>query len=774
MANKLAKQFMSYAMGSFAVLILGFISSPIITRLISPGEYGKMSMFNMIVTVFGMVSILGLDQSYIRFYNKNGVDKETLFKQCRALPFLFTGIVVAVYILFARPINQLLFNTHSLLVMILVILCIICTVTNRFEFLYVRMHQEGKVYSFVQICQKLSYIVAFIAFFWILGDRFEVAIAAISCSMLLATGLLFFRRVKRTAAEMKISRRDTISNKQLFLFGLPFVANSMLSWLMISADKISIKMWASDIAELGYYSAAATIIVLITTLKDVFSTFYAPVALQSYERDPDNTEFFRSFCELLSSVCFLLGIIFIMSKDIIVLLLGEQYRSASKIMPCLLFVPIMHMLAEITSQGINFKNKPILHNFIEIPVCILNFLLNYLLIPYIGARGAAIASGLSYIVFFFGKTIVSEKCYPVGYRKTNICLQVMFFGIYALLATFIENVMLLTLVGLLLCTLLILLNMSTYKKIIGRLGLKEKLITYKRILSNDVWNVAISDDSPDDVIKNQGLTVHWVKHSYRDRFFADPFLLRQDASYYYIIAEEYKFWAPKGIIVLLQVSKKSYSLEKRMELIVEDAHLSFPFVINENIIIPECYRSGLTKAYEVDEHFHIRNVSLFFPYGTIDGVYLKRGEKEYYVFSQSENALSEVYLAEKNQNEDIWKSSTLYPVKSDIRTARSAGHMFYCQGKLIRPVQDSEKCYGHQVRLMEVKKIGEGTLVEKEIACLSIRNKKKYQKGFHTFNVYDNCIIVDGCQERFQPLLNICIIKCREKTANFFKRKYRE
>ena len=68
MNNKLFKKFIEFGIGNLIVLITGFISSPIITRLILPEEFGKFSMFNTLTSLFSFILMLGLDQSYIRFF----------------------------------------------------------------------------------------------------------------------------------------------------------------------------------------------------------------------------------------------------------------------------------------------------------------------------------------------------------------------------------------------------------------------------------------------------------------------------------------------------------------------------------------------------------------------------------------------------------------------------------------------------------------------------------------------------------------------------------
>ena len=45
----------------------------------------------------------------------------------------------------------------------------------------------------------------------------------------------------------------------------------------------------------------------------------------------------------------------IMFKDLIILLLGKDYREASMVIPFLVFMPLMYTISETTVGGIDFK-----------------------------------------------------------------------------------------------------------------------------------------------------------------------------------------------------------------------------------------------------------------------------------------------------------------------------------------------------------------------------------------------------------------------------------
>lgn len=288
-----------------------------------------------------------------------------------------------------------------------------------------------------------------------------------------------------------------------------------------------------------------------------------------------------------------------------------------------------------------------------------------------------------------------------------------------------------------------------------------------------VWNVGVVESGIEEVFKSPGnLKIRWVKHKYRDRFFADPFLLSQDQKYYYILVEEYIFCQEKGRITCLTVDKKNMQLVDREIILNESHHLSYPFTCGD-YIIPEGHRSGATYAYKkVNGGERYRKVKIS-ENALIDPTLLVYGDR-YWIFATTK----------KVQSDAVTKLSIFHsgrfgafipheknPVKNDIKSARPAGNFFEYRGKLYRPAMDSEKSYGRKVRVMEVKRLTVQDYEEQEVLVLSSEHAPPYNMGLHTFNVYENCIIVDGYREYYSYFMKPVIVKLK-KILLFLYHKY--
>ena len=119
--ESLFTSFIKYFYGNFVVLLLGLIQLPLTTRVLETQEYGKTTMFTTAVTVIYIFAILGLDQAYIRYFYKDGVNRKTLFVQCLIPPFILILILSAVYVLFADLFNTFLFGASGIDIIIPVV-----------------------------------------------------------------------------------------------------------------------------------------------------------------------------------------------------------------------------------------------------------------------------------------------------------------------------------------------------------------------------------------------------------------------------------------------------------------------------------------------------------------------------------------------------------------------------------------------------------------------------------------------------------------------------
>ena len=85
--------------GTIINILIGFFSTPIITRLVDTTYYGKLSIFNLYSGIAVMILCLGLDQALVRYYyiEEDFSYKKGLLFKCIWLPivaYIFVSIIL--------------------------------------------------------------------------------------------------------------------------------------------------------------------------------------------------------------------------------------------------------------------------------------------------------------------------------------------------------------------------------------------------------------------------------------------------------------------------------------------------------------------------------------------------------------------------------------------------------------------------------------------------------------------------------------------------------
>lgn len=454
------KKFIGFSLGPIIGAIIGFITVPVTSHLVSADQFGLSNMFNLANSIITLIVLVGIDQAYVREYNETKDKKKLLFNSL-LVPFIATVCVGTILILFKTQFAQMLFDDSSMVTPI--ILLAICTplfVIENFMLLKLRMEEKAFQYSLWNIVSKALNLILTIIFLLIYKKSFESIIYASIFSQLIVSLILVYICRK----DIKISKKyiDKQQIKLILKFGLPLVPATLISWGLTSMDSIFLRAMTTY-TELGYYTVAMKVSNILAVLQSSFTSFWTPLAFKWKAEGQSNKKF-----ELVSDgISLAMGVILLLIllfKNIMLIIFGDGYESIIYIIPFLLFHPIFYTMSEVTTLGIAFSKKTSYNIIVSVVSMITNFILNWILIPKLGAIGAAIATGISYLVFFWTRTLISRKLwFKFDIRKainTTIILLIVSFA-----NCIIKNILVINIINLI-CMIILALN---YKKVIGNL-----------------------------------------------------------------------------------------------------------------------------------------------------------------------------------------------------------------------------------------------------------------------------------------------------------------
>jgi O-antigen/teichoic acid export membrane protein len=103
---------------------------------------------------------------------------------------------------------------------------------------------------------------------------------------------------------------------------------------------------------------------------------------------------------------------------------NQQYLAASNLIPILTGAPLLYFLSTPAALSGLLIKKPAVTSAIFAASAALNAGLNALLIPPLGALGAALATLLAYLGMLIALYVWIEHAYPVGYAWSRLVLVI--------------------------------------------------------------------------------------------------------------------------------------------------------------------------------------------------------------------------------------------------------------------------------------------------------------------------------------------------------------
>jgi len=236
----------------------------------------------------------------------------------------------------------------------------------------------------------------------------------------------------------------------------------------------------------------------------------------------------------------------------------------------------------------------------------------------------------------------------------------------------------------------------------------------------------------------------------KDRFWADPFLLKRNGKFYLFI-EELIYKNKLGHLSVMEIDENG-NYSKPKAIMVKDYHLSYPFIFEDQgelYMIPETSGNKdiqLYKCIDFPLKWDLEKV-LMYDVIAVDTTIHKLNDT-YWMFTnlkKHEGAAKHVELyafSTDNLISGHWIEHPLNPVVTDIKTSRPAGSIFEENNKLYRPSQDCSNFYGYGLNIMEITQLSNSEYEEK----LHYKIEPNWNKSIistHTFNGLDTMEIGD-------------------------------
>ena len=150
----------SYAGVDILAAVLGLITSPITTRLLSIEQYGAISYMAAVWTPFLVARYAGIDWSFVFFKARKGVDQDALLVSCTKVVGVSSILVIGIFFSFVWATDALrdhhVIGQYEVLMFVLGLLPVALV---DWLLLILRFAHQATVYAKISIVQKVSVIL---------------------------------------------------------------------------------------------------------------------------------------------------------------------------------------------------------------------------------------------------------------------------------------------------------------------------------------------------------------------------------------------------------------------------------------------------------------------------------------------------------------------------------------------------------------------------------------------------------------------------------------
>ena len=423
-----------YLIASFSSFGISILTLPILTRLMTPEDFGK----TLIFLIFGKLIVgfinFNLHYSTYRYYfdYKNQINDFNSLNSTNLLFLLICFIISAILIAFFS--NYIVSNfykntfTESLL-----LLSLLSGILDYF-FLYfttiLTALQKSVSFAFLTILNSLLNVIFSIYFIIYLNLTYIGRIYGIVLSQILMLFIIIFFCRKTLTLNFNFN----FLKKSLKLTS-PMIPQMVLGISQNYMDK-SLLSYTKGSASLGFYSLGLNFSNILKVVMDSIEKAWSPFFFKNAQENTIKSKSFIANAFMnLAYLYMTIGITVIyFSEEAIKLLTTKEYYPAIYVVPVYVYYYLFAIFGYVANGQLSLteKIKYILPG--SIAGTIVNIIFNIILISKFGAIGAAISAALTALVsnsilFYFGM-----KFFPIPFDIKKILFLYFILFIFTLFA----------------------------------------------------------------------------------------------------------------------------------------------------------------------------------------------------------------------------------------------------------------------------------------------------------------------------------------------------
>jgi O-antigen/teichoic acid export membrane protein len=407
--------------GTIALFILGFISFPILARILTVEQYGLLALVSNTVAVAVVFSKCGLQTSVQRFYKEHAVSApgtlqtyySTVYLTAAVLGLMVTLPFVLLLAFRYLP-KSVISNQVQLLLGYAAALIFLRSITSMITNL---LQVEGRTtaYNVLQVLTKAAATATTVLL--LLTWRREPSAFFVGCVLVEGAAVLLMVPYLRRRNMLALRGFDSRVCREALAFGFPMMITEIFWLVLDSGDRFLVEGYLGP-QQLGLYAAAYNISGYIRdSLSSPLYLALFPLVMELWVlKGRDET---RNFLSRSMNYFVLAGIgvivaVSVCSKDAINIIASSKFHDAHRLLPYLVTGMMISAMSMFLKSSLMLYKRTGLLMKISLVSCLVNVAMNVVLLPKIGLLGAALATLGSYAVMTAMFAYYAQDCLPIS------------------------------------------------------------------------------------------------------------------------------------------------------------------------------------------------------------------------------------------------------------------------------------------------------------------------------------------------------------------------
>lgn len=414
MSNKVLKNSLIYVGGDIVNKAVPFLMLPILTKYLTPEDYGMVASFSAFVgflTIFIGLSLHGAVN--VKFFK---IEKEKLrvyIVNALLILGMSVAIVFFIVLIFNSTISErLLLDKEWLYIAVIVSLSQFLTLIN--TTLWVA-EQNPKAYSIYQLSQTILMttltvlLVVGFGFGWE-GQVIALIIGSISFAVV---SMIFLQKREYLTLEYK---KDDI--KDLLKFGIPMIPHQLAGWVQTSGDKILLISMIGA-ASTGLFTVGYQIAMIMTVFTTAFNKAWSPYLykqLNAKNNHNNKIKIVKLTYLYFISIFIFCFILYLVSGLIFKYFLDDKFLDSMQFVPYILLANTFNGMYLMVVNYLFYTNNTKKLARITFSIAIIHIILSYFFITLYGAMGVAYSGVISMFLIFVSVWYSSNHVYQMPWN----------------------------------------------------------------------------------------------------------------------------------------------------------------------------------------------------------------------------------------------------------------------------------------------------------------------------------------------------------------------